>query len=350
MLSWLRGLMNGDQSSVTADGVVTRDAHGRVVQVQQTLSPPGQKPAGDLPTLVIGPELEALVPAAGEWLAEQNMLLARRFGIGSENSFLFDQESGTLTLSFKGGRQLVAQAQVLGSFDPADRTFLWGWANPSIQPALTHAIATLRDQPPTTGENPFATSRHSVQFDNVTALLAVAGQKIGADGIYRGIGDSMSLFLSIEIDPDTRIRPDIDEAQADEAVALVNAYDAEMLPFDRTYGDEIEDDDAKVDALLDGKIEVHGRYWTRDDDYWTPSSLGWPSDHDASLHDRRFVVPYGRKGLLCITIAGKSVQTIYRLQPVDGALRIVDQLLDWGDGFLWPGAKPVPRGLVGADI
>ncbi|WP_442678475.1 DUF6882 domain-containing protein [Sphingomonas sp. ASY06-1R] len=342
MLNWLRGLMNGDQSSVPDNAHVTRDALGRVVRVQQTLSPPVQREPQGVPTLVLGPELEALLPAACDWIADQNQSLARQYGVGLETSFLFDQEDGTLTLAFKGGRKLVARAQVLGSFDPSDRSFLWGWANASLQPGLTRAVAALRDQPPAAGDNVFATPRHQVSFDNLTALLALAGQTIGADGLYRAIGDSLSLFLAIHIAPEADKRAGVDATMADAAVTLVDAYDAEMLPVDRAYADD-SDDDGKTTDLIDRKSEVYGRYWRRGDDYWAPSSLSWPSDHDPSLHQRRFVAPSDDEGLLCVTIAHNSVQTVYHLQQIEGALRIVDQRIDWGDGLLWPSASGVEK-------
>ena len=64
----------------------------------------------------------------------------------------------------------------------------------------------------------------------------------------------------------------------------------------------------------------------------------WPSDHDPDTKALRFTLPHPRGGALDIAIGKHAGETVYRIEPVDGTLKITDQLLDWGAGFIWPEA------------
>ena len=117
--------------------------------------------------------------------------------------------------------------------------------------------------------------------------------------------------------------------------ALVMAYDAEMLPIDREHHESGDQDDI-LRELIDRKLAIYNRYWSRTDSYWEPSSLGWPSDHDPDTKAICFAVPHPKGGAIDIAIGKHVGETVYRIESVGGALRITDQLLDWGRGFIWP--------------
>ena len=170
-------------------------------------------------------------------------------------------------------------------------------------------------------------------------LLALATRTGGADGVHRGmINGSTSVFLSFRLDEPARkprAAAPIDEAMLKAAHALLTAYDAEMLPIDREHH-ERDGQDAILRALIDRKLAIYHRYWSRTESYREPSSLGWPSDHDPDTKGICFTVPHPQGGALDIPIGKHVGETIYRIEPVDDVLKITDQLLDWGGGFIWP--------------
>lgn len=336
MLDWLRKLMAGDQNSVPPGATVERDELGRVTKIGQTLSLAGaSQDASAHPALAPADGLAPRLAAACEWLRQQNVQLARRHGLGLEQNYAFDQDTGRLILTFEGDRKLVASAQILGSFDPRDRSFMWGWANPSIQPENSADATRLKVEGERLGLAALTTPTQIVNFDTLTPLLAFGAQHAGADGLYRCmVNGSTSVFVTFRLDAATGQVP-ADDAMLAAAHLLATSYDAEMLPLDQQYRAR-KDESGVMLELLERKMEVYRRYWSRSDDYWEPSSFGWPSDHDPATLALRFTIPHPDGGALDVAIGEHAGQTVYRIEPVEGALRITDMLLNWGDGFIWP--------------
>lgn len=343
MLDWLRKLMAGDQDAPPPGAQVERDTQGRIISVQQTLSL--AKDAPDTPAhppLAATDSLTARLDAACDWLSNRNIALARDRGIGLERDYAYDQETGRLVLKFGGRKTLAAHGQILGSFDPRDGSFMWSWANPSIQPELTQDAARLKAEGERLGVAALTTPVQTVAFDDLLPLLALAAQNGGADGVYRCmVNGSTSLFVALRFDGPARKGSGIaaSDALLEAAHALVTRYNEEMLPIDQEYHENEGNDDLRnLRRMVDRKIEIYQRYWSRDDDFWEPSSVRWPSDHDPAEEQLRFTVPHPAGGALDISIGKSCRQTVYRVEEVDGTLKITDGLIEWGDGFVWPTA------------
>lgn len=337
MLDWLQKLLAGDQSVAPPNAKVKRDAQGRIVEVVQALSLARNDP--DAPAYAAPGEVDGLtarLSGACDWLTARNIALARDWGIGLERDYAFDQETGRLALKFEGRRTIGAHGQILGSFDPRDRSFMWSWANPSIQPELCADAARLKAEGERLGVAALTIPVQTVSFDALLPLLALAAQNGGADGVYRCmVNGSTSVFLALRLDGTA---PKGAGGSADElmeaARALVADYDREMLPIDRDHRSQGKR--AELRDFLDRKMEIYRRYWSRDDDYWEPCSVGWPSEHDPDTMRLRFTVPHPKGGALDIAIGENWSQNVYRIEPVDGALKITDKLIEWGDGLVWP--------------
>lgn len=338
MLDWLRKLMAGDQDAAPPGATVERDAQGRITSVRHTLSlAEGNPDAPAHPPLAATDGLTARLDAACDWLSTRNIALARERGIGLERDYGFDQDTGQLVLKFGGRKTLAAQGQILGSFDPRDRSFMWSWANPSIRPELCEDAARLKAEGERLDAAALTTPVQTVAFDTLLPLLALAAHDGGADGVYRCmVNGSTSLFVALRLDgPAPNGTAESNDDLIEAAHALAAGYDREMLPIDRDYHAR-EEESGGLRDLIDRKMEIYRRYWSRDDDYWEPSSVGWPSDHDPDTIRLRFTLPHPKGGALDVAIGELSRQTVYRIEQVDGALKITDQLIDWGDGFVWP--------------
>ncbi|WP_447728437.1 DUF6882 domain-containing protein [Sphingomonas koreensis] len=340
MLDWLRKLMAGDQGAAPPGATVERDAQGRIAVVEQALSLAQDDPnAPTYPPLAPVDSLAERLNAARDWLTKQNIQLARGWDIGLERDYGFDQETGRLVLKFGGRRTLVAQGQILGSFDPRDRSFMWSWANPSIRPEISEDAARLKAEGERLGLSALTTPVQTVTFDDLLPLLALAAQDGGADGVYRCmVNGSTSLFVALRIEKPGRTGASgTSDDILDAAHVLATSYDAEMLPIDREYHEnENEERIGNLRELVDRKLAIYQRYWSRDDDYWEPGSVGWPSDHDPDEMRLRFTIPHPQGGAVDINIRGSVGQTAYRIERVDGSLKITDILIEWGDGFVWP--------------
>lgn len=347
IFGWMEKLLAGDQTAAPADARIERDAQERIVSVSQTLSPGGSAPEVH-PRLELGEDLRSRLGEACDWLTNRNIALARTHGLGLEETYAFDQDDGRLELIFSDGRKIVANGQLLGSFDPRDRSFLWSWANPSMHQELLADAQRAQAEGRRTGDAALTTPMQIADFGQLTALLALVSQIPGADGLYRCITNgSTSVFVTFRIN--AHILPDGTRVDAsaffadrasDEllvsAGALARSYDGEMLAIDRTYHERGDESTQAMDELLAKKLEIYQRYWSRDDDSWKPCSFGWPSEHDPATMKVCFTAPHLLGGALDISIGKMVRKTIYRLERVGDALKITDQLIDWGEGFVWP--------------
>jgi hypothetical protein len=348
IFSWLGKLLAGDQNAAPADARVERDAQGRIVSVSQTLSA-GRSTPDVHPRLILGEGLAAHLSEACSWLTNRNVFLAREHGVGLEETYAFDQDQGKLELIFGDGRKIAASGQLLGSFDPQDGTFLWAWANPSIRPALLEDARRAQAEGRRIGDAALTTPIQTADFDQLTALLALVSQVAGADGLYRCITNgSTSLFMTFRLD--AHLLPDGTEVAANaffedraseellvSANALAGSYDGEMLAIDRAFHERDQEGELQaMKELLASKLEVYERYWSRDDDYWKPCSFGWPSDHDPETRKVGFTAAHVLGGALDISIGKMVGKTVYRIERAGSALKITDQLIDWGPGFVWP--------------
>jgi hypothetical protein len=127
--------------------------------------------------------------------------LARNYGVGLEETFAFDQDEAKLELLFADGRKLVASAQLIGSFDPRDHSFMWAWANPSVDARLVKAAEAARSEGERLVAAALTTPTQSACFDDLVPLIAFVARRYGAEGLYRCIvNNSTSLFMAIDVD------------------------------------------------------------------------------------------------------------------------------------------------------
>jgi len=339
MLEWFRRLFSGDPGPAPVGVQVERDALGRVVSASATLrAGSGKRQNTAHPQLVFTTACQPALKAASLWLCERNIAAAQGWCIGLERNFGFDQADGRLTLQFGHGPDLLLDAQVLGSFDPSDRSFMWGWHNASLRPELQQAAALAREAGQRSGEAALTTPVQSVPFDQLTPLLARAAQLAGLDGVYRAMTeDSTSVFLGYRlVGVPPRLAP-ADPRFVEQARALAQRHDLDQMEQDRLHHEQQDADDGTLlQRIVDAKMISWRRDWARDDDYWHPCSTSWPSDHDRTRAYQQFIAPHPGGGVLDVTIRDSVGRTVYCIEEIDGAAKITDQLIGWGDGFLWP--------------
>ena len=164
------------------------------------------------------------------------------------------------------------------------------------------------------------------------------------DGVYRMMANgSVSVFIGYRLKSffgkdgnETAAETFVAEIETDRisrAQAHCDSYDAEMLGVDEAYN--ALGDNTKMKDFLDQKNEVYSRYWKRNDNFWTPCSFSWPSEHDINTVPIKFTGPVINQAALIGRIHGFQ-KTIYHVEFFDGEPKITDNLIEWGRGFIWP--------------
>lgn len=283
------------------------------------------------------PGEKSALDAAGKWLNAANLRDARAFALGEERTFEVNQDVGRLELIHADGGQVVLDIQILGSFRPQDRSLRWAWANSGVHESLTRAVCAARDHETTKAFPSLSTPTFEASFEDCARLVALAAKLGGCDGVYRCITENaLTVYAGYQAPPSAA--SSLDPEREAQARALLDAYDAEMLPLDEEHRLKRKDSDYSAISrrLLDAKMEIYRRYWRRDDQYWEPCSFGWPSEHAPSQQELRFVVPRRAGGLYVITRGSHSRRSAHVVEFFKDGPRITDQDIDWGAGLLSP--------------
>jgi hypothetical protein len=141
------------------------------------------------------PEFNTLLDKSMEELRAKTMGHQVGWGFGKATRWSLDQSRGDLLFTFNDGVVATCTAQIIGSFDGADDSWLWGWANPSIADSLKrdslrvreygqqHQIARL-----TAAELPFTE-------EEAWRMAALACKLCEAQGVYRGPAGTAFVFI-----------------------------------------------------------------------------------------------------------------------------------------------------------
>jgi hypothetical protein len=120
---------------------------------------------------------------------------AQRWGLGTAERWSLDPAAGTLRWTFPD-KQVEAPVQLLGLFTPADSTWTWAWASPSVPPALAANAEAARAWGEEHGQ-PFLTQPATVVTEEQAAdMAAVAFRLCGATGFYRGPSGSVVAYMT----------------------------------------------------------------------------------------------------------------------------------------------------------
>jgi hypothetical protein len=128
-------------------------------------------------------------------LTDLNEAVNAKYGIMAWERFDYDLNAGTLTFSHKGKARVVADIQVIGA---TGDSFVWAWANASWWPAAILEDA-LRVKAWGEEHGVAELTTPAMKSGNITelgwALTAVAAKITGAEGAYRPMDGTKSLFL-----------------------------------------------------------------------------------------------------------------------------------------------------------
>lgn len=130
------------------------------------------------------------------WLQERTSAESKVWAIGTEQNWNADLDEGWLRWTFADGRVMQAEVQVVGTYNTADGTFLWGWDHPSVPVSLRRA-ANLA-QALGAKENFLRLTSRTVACTEGDAwqFAALAAQLDDATGAYRGNANGTWVYMA----------------------------------------------------------------------------------------------------------------------------------------------------------
>ena len=90
-----------------------------------------------------------------------------------------------------------ASIQFIGSFSPASRTWLWAWANFSVDAKNRELVTKVRDLGEERDFPRLTTAKWNANEHDGWHMAAIAAVVMGAQGIYRAPSDTGPTFLAI---------------------------------------------------------------------------------------------------------------------------------------------------------
>jgi hypothetical protein len=142
------------------------------------------------------PEFNALLETSMEELRLKTAGHQSGWRFGKSKRWDLDQSRGDLIFTFDDGVIATCEAQILGSFDTESGTWLWAWANPSLEDALKQDSLRVRQY----GEQHAIARLTSAEWPCTEAdgwAMAALGCKLcGAQGVYRGPAGTSFVFIA----------------------------------------------------------------------------------------------------------------------------------------------------------
>jgi hypothetical protein len=139
--------------------------------------------------------LSALAEAEPIIAEQQSRMRERLTGC---TGWSYRQPERRAAFEFSARPTLEVPAQLLGTWNAADETWLWGWANSSVEPGCTELVErALRPEEQQPGFAVFWRERYSCEESFAGKVALLAGLRVGATGVYRGRAGGAWLYLAL---------------------------------------------------------------------------------------------------------------------------------------------------------
>jgi hypothetical protein len=140
---------------------------------------------------------EELLASSVAFLEEQQRILTRDFKLGDHERWDYDQDRGQLTFSNQGKVALICDILFVGSFSKVTGTWLWSWANESVEEKLKAPLLELCEFGEEQGFERLAGAYWEAAEEDAWEMTAVAARFLGAIGAYRAPKDRGFTFMVI---------------------------------------------------------------------------------------------------------------------------------------------------------
>ena len=120
----------------------------------------------------------------------------RIWGLDKSLRWDLNQGSGELVFSLRDGLKAVAPAQIIGTYNSEDHTWLWAWANSSIEEKLQVDARKLLKYGEEHHIERLTTRKWVGTEDDAWAMLALAVKLCGEQGGYRGPAGATHVFIA----------------------------------------------------------------------------------------------------------------------------------------------------------
>ena len=117
------------------------------------------------------------------------------WGIQEATRWDLNQADGLLIFTFPD-KTVTCEAQIIGSFDKSQGTWLWAWNNPDVATNLARASRQLRDYGKQHGFEKLTKAEWKASEQDGWDMAALATLLCGAQGAYRGPAGDVWVYMT----------------------------------------------------------------------------------------------------------------------------------------------------------
>lgn len=139
-----------------------------------------------------------LITSSYAYLHQQQEKCIKEFGLGQTDRFDLSQYTGEITFSRQGKPQVIAKFQIVGDVSNKSKTWLWAWANSSLNPDLVTDSVKVAEYGDKQKLEALTTETWPATEADGWAMTAVAAKLLHAKGAYRAPSRQGPLFVIIK--------------------------------------------------------------------------------------------------------------------------------------------------------
>lgn len=114
------------------------------------------------------------------------------------------QDTGEIAFESDKGVRALALAQIIGSYNRKEKSWVWAWSNATISPELRHDSALVRSFGETHSVSSLIKRKIACNPEDCWDFTAIACKLGSAQAAYEGLQGNLKIFITFK---DLRIKP-----------------------------------------------------------------------------------------------------------------------------------------------
>ena len=158
-----------------------------------------RRPASRRPVPKASPLSAAFTAEVERAMAELQLKTAAHVGAWHMDEAEWSVDQGTGLIHFtdrKRGTIATAPVQIIGTYNTEDSTWLWGWANPSMEAALLADARKMKAYGAEKGYAKLSAAKMTCDEQTAWKLASLACMVCEQQGAYRGPAGSTKVFMT----------------------------------------------------------------------------------------------------------------------------------------------------------
>ena len=144
------------------------------------------------------PEFQTLLEKGMNELRAKTMGHQAGWGFGKAAQWSLDMSRGDLLFTFNDGLVATCPAQIAGSLDTSDASWLWAWANPSIPDELKRDSLRVREYGQQRKIERLIAEEWPCTEEDAWRMAALTCKLCDGQGVYRGPAGSALVFITFK--------------------------------------------------------------------------------------------------------------------------------------------------------